>query len=228
MEENKDKCQAVGGTLKEALRPPNSSSSPSGSMMLRFSKLICSLLTFLLQYIQMSFITFLCKEADKKELRLCCCWHSNNRNETVFLFYEPSEGDSLRFWHFISPNHFYSKIFALAPSAPPPNTHTDLAVGTHWGPLLGGGLSAPKAGLGKKKQHLLYWKTSSYFISWKRNVSANVLKRWLSYIKMSIPKAITPDAISHTSHPEGREQMEPRKINLWTKCLSAPSQHIGR
>lgn len=45
-----------------------------------------------------------------------------------------------------------------------------MAAGTYWSPLLGGLLSTPKAGFGRKKRHLLYWKTSSYLISWKRNV----------------------------------------------------------
>lgn len=156
----------------------------------------------------MPVIIFLCKEADKKKKEkkkgngFCCCfvWRGNNRNKTVFLFYETSEANSLRPWHFIPSNHLRSKIFAWAPSAP----HTDMAAGTYWSPLLGGLLSTPEAGFGRKKQHLLYWKTSSYLISWKRNVSANIFKRWLSYIKMSTPKAITPAATTHRSHPEGR------------------------
>lgn len=177
-------------------------------MMLRLNKLICSLLKFLFKYIpksNASHYVSLQRRGQKKrekEMGFCYCfvWHGNNRNKTVFLFYETSEGNSLRSWHFISSNHLRSKIFALAPSVP----HTGMAAGAYWSPLLGGLLSTPKAGFGRKKRHLLYWKTSSYLISWKRNVSVNVLKRWLSYIKMSTPEAITPAATSHRSHPEGR------------------------
>lgn len=121
----------------------------------------------------------------------------------MFLFYETSEGNSLRSWHLISPNHFCSKIFSLALLAP----YTDLAAGIYWVLLLGVLLLTLKAGFGKRKRHLFYWKTSSYFILWKRNVNVNVLKKWLSYIKMSVPKGIVPDAQSH-SHPEWRWQME--------------------
>lgn len=94
-------------------------------------------------------------------------WHSSNGDKTMLLFYETSESNSLRAWHLISPNHLSSKIFALALSPP---TYRHIAAGTCWVLPLVGLLLIPKAGFGKKQRHLLYWKASSYFILWKRNV----------------------------------------------------------
>lgn len=187
--------------------------SPPRSMMPRLSKPICSLLKFLFKYIPKSNASHYVslqrsRPKKKKEKRngFCCCfvWRGDMaiiETRLCFYFMKPRRvihWDPDILYHLITSVARY--LFALAPSVP----HTDMAAGTYWSPLLGGLLSTPKAGFGRKKQHLLYWKTSSYLISWKRNVSANVLKRWLSYIKMSTPKAITPAATSHRSHPEGR------------------------
>lgn len=134
---DRDKCQATGSKLKKTLRPQTlhpPHQHPWCPDLASWSDLSSNSSLNTLKS-QMPFVTFPCKEADKKEMGFCCCWHSNNRNETMFLFYETSEGNSLRSWHSVSSNHLCSKIFALAPPAP----HTDLAAGPCWGPLLGGG-----------------------------------------------------------------------------------------
>lgn len=124
LKEKKGKCQAIRSRLKEALRLPSLPLYPhqgpwwpdwaNWSVLSSNSSLNTS-------QSQMPVITFLCKEADQKKekkkkkwvLLLFCLtwWRGNNWNKTVFLFYETSEGNSLRSWHFISSNHLRSKIF---------------------------------------------------------------------------------------------------------------------